>query len=516
MTDILWFFVFAQMMMGAFDTLYHHEGTERLAWRPSQRLELTLHGIRNLAYAVMFMALGWFEPRGGWAIALVLLLLGELFITLWDFVEEDRTRLLPASERVTHTLLTLNYGVILAMLIPWLIGLAQQPSALASSYHGLMSWFCILASIGVVISGLRDLAAAKRTERLTEREPSELAAILPARQSVLVTGGTGFIGSRLVQGLLAARHEVTVLTRNKSSVMPLAAHGPLRNIQSLEEIADNAHFDAVVNLAGEPISDTPWTKAKRVKIVQSRLRTTYDIIRLIKRLEHKPEVLINGSAIGWYGLRGDEILDEQAQGANCFSRRVCRSWERAAAPAESLGVRTVYLRTGLVLDRSGGMLAKLLTPFEFGLGGKFGHGKQWMSWIHRDDLVRLICHAIARREISGPLNGTAPEPVTNAEFTAALGKALKRPAILPVPAWPLRKGLGAFAEELLLSGQLVIPEVARRSGFIFEYPSIDLAFAQIVGSPPNSTAQDRAQAVLTAERRALAPQPALHGVSRRR
>jgi hypothetical protein len=203
MTDILWMFIFAQMMMGAFDTIHHHEGTERLAWRPSQQVELNLHGVRNLAYALMFTALGWFEPMGLWASALLALLAGELLITLWDFVEEDRTRHLPSSERVTHTLLTLNYGVILAMLVPWLIGLAQLPTALPTSYHGIMSWFCAISAVGVIFSGLRDLHAAQRTTRLTERAPATLATALPPQQTVLITGGTGFIGSRLVTALVA-------------------------------------------------------------------------------------------------------------------------------------------------------------------------------------------------------------------------------------------------------------------------------------------------------------------------
>lgn len=489
MTEVLWTFVIAQMMMGAFDTIYHHEGTERLAWRASQRIELNLHGVRNLAYAIMFTALGWFEPRGLWAVALLALLAGELLITLWDFVEEDRTRQLPASERVTHTLLTLNYGVILAMLVPWLAELVKQATELAPAYHGWMSWFCAIAALGVIVSGLRDLAAARRTARLTERDPASLAAALPTRQSILVTGGTGFIGSRLVTALIAAGHDVTVLTRNRAKVLPLAAAGPVRCVTSLDEIASDAHVDAIVNLAGEPISDTPWTKARRIRIVRSRLETTYDIARLTKRLEHRPAVLVSGSAIGWYGLRGDQPLTEADHGTPCFSRRVCVSWERAAGRAERLGVRTVYLRTGLVLDRSGGMLARLLAPFEFGLGGRLGDGKHWMSWIHRDDMVRLICHAIARDELSGPINAVAPETVTNRCFTEALGAALSRPTLIPVPAWPLRVTLGGFAEELLLSGQRVMPNVAMRSGFVFDYPTIDAALAQIVGSPRQDAAK---------------------------
>jgi len=483
MTDILWMFIFAQMMMGAFDTIYHHEGTERLAWRPSQRVELNLHGVRNLAYALMFTALGWFEPMGLWASALLALLAGELLITLWDFVEEDRTRHLPSSERVTHTLLTLNYGVILAMLVPWLIGLAALPTALSSAYHGVMSWFCAISAVGVIISGLRDLHAAQRTARLTEPDPATLAATLPPQQAVLITGGTGFIGSRLVTALLAAGHQVTVLTRSRSAALRLGVAGPLRCIHSLDEIDHETRIDAIINLAGEPISNGLWTKEKRKLISSSRLKATYAIKRLIARLSQKPSVFVSGSAIGWYGLRGDEPLTEADAGTACFSRRVCVSWERAASRVEQHGVRTVLLRTGLVLDRSGGMLARLLAPFEFGLGGRFGEGRHWMSWIHRDDLVRLICHAIATEGLTGPLNGVAPVPVTNRDFTKILARALSRPALLPIPTSPLRLVLGDFAEELLLRGQRILPEVAIQSGFDFEYPTLDIALAQIVGTP---------------------------------
>ncbi len=497
MTDILWIAVFAQMMMGAFDTIYHHEGTERLAWRASQRVELRLHGVRNLAYAVMFFTLGWFEPRGLLAGALLALLAGELLITLWDFVEEDRTRHLPATERVTHTLLTLNYGIILAMLVPWLVGLSDDATELASAYYGLMSWFCAVAALGVIVSGLRDLAAARRTVRLIERQPASLAASLSGRCSILVTGGTGFIGSRLVTTLLAAGHDVTVLTRDRAKALPLAAAGSVRCVTSLDEIASGAHIDAIVNLAGEPISDTPWTKAKRLRIVRSRLETTYAIARLVRRLDCKPSVFVSGSAVGYYGLRGNQPLTEADLGTPCFSRRVCVSWERAAKHVEGLGVRTVYLRTGLVLDRSGGMLARLLTPFEFGLGGRFGDGRHWMSWIHRDDLVRLICHAIAKDDLAGPVNAVAPEPVTNRRFTAALGHALSRPAVVPIPAWPFRFILGDFAQELLLSGQHILPDAALRSGFLFDYATIDAALAQIVGKE-GSKPSGKAAGVFTA------------------
>jgi uncharacterized protein (TIGR01777 family) len=252
-------------------------------------------------------------------------------------------------------------------------------------------------------------------------------------------------------------------------------------VTSLDQIGTSARFDAIINLAGEPISDGLWTARKRRKILRSRIKTTRAVIALIRRLRIRPAVLVSGSAIGWYGLRGDEILDETAEGFDCFSRELCVRWEREALQAATMGVRVVCLRTGLVLGSEGGVLSRMLAPFEFGAGGPFGSGLHWMSWIHRDDLVRLVVHAIATPALSGPLNGTAPTPVRNAAFAAALGRTLRRPAFVRMPAWPLRLALGAFAEELLLRGQRVIPAAALKSGFRFVYPSIDEALGAIVG-----------------------------------
>jgi uncharacterized protein (TIGR01777 family) len=492
MTGLIWTLLFLQVAMGAFDTVYHHELTERLAWRPSQAKELRLHGVRNLVYALIFVVLGWSRPHGAAAIALIALMLGELVVTLWDFVEEDRTRKLPASERVVHTLLTLNYGVVLALLVPLLLQWATLPTAIIPTFHGLWSGLCAAAAVAVAASGLRDLAAAGRARRIVLSDAASLAEALQGRRAVLVTGGTGFIGQRLVAALVAAGHEVTVLTRARASAADLPA--PIRIITALDQIADDARLDAIVNLAGESISDGLWTARKRRRILRSRLRLTRQVVGLIERLRTRPAVLVSGSAIGWYGLRGDEALDEPGDGRECFSRTLCMRWERAAAPAADLGVRLVLLRIGLVLAAEGGPLSRMLTPFELGLGGPFGAGRHWMSWIHRDDLVRLILHAVATPSLAGAVNGTAPRPVRNAAFAAALGRALARPAILPAPAAPLRLVFGAFADELLLSGQRVIPAAALNAGFRFLYPDLDQALGAIVGqtAPPTVPGQPRA------------------------
>ncbi len=488
-SDLIWALVAVQMALGLFDTLYHHELTERLAWRPTQARELRLHAVRNWLYAVLFATLGWLVPTGAVAWAVIAILAVEVVITLWDFVEEDLSRKLPATERVAHTLLALNYGAILVLLAPVLIGWAAQPTGLATADHGTWSWLCSIAAAGTLVFGLRDWTAALRAPHLREAPAGGLLPSLGGRRTVLVTGATGFIGRRLVAALVADGHAVIALVRNpeKAAALPM----PITLVDDLDRIDPATPIDAIVNLAGEPIANFWWTRAKRQRIVASRVETTRAVVALAGRLATPPKVLVNGSAIGWYGARdGAETQDETSGPAPCFTHDVCAAWEAEAARAEALGVRVVCLRIGLVLGQGGGMLSQMLTPFEFGLGGPMGDGRQVMSWIARDDLVGLIGHAIATKDLSGPVNATAPEPVTNRAFSRALGRALHRPALLPVPAFVLRRLAGQLAEELLLGGQRVLPAKALASGYRFRHATIDSALADVVGSKQRRAFKD--------------------------
>ena len=479
-SSLLWWLIAVQIAMGAFDTLFHHELTERLAWRPSQRGELRLHAVRNALYALLFLTLGFAEPRG-WLAALTLtVLLAEVGITLADFVEEDLSRRLPASERINHTLLALNYGGILVLIVPILLSWAEEPTTLPLTTHGAWSGLALSASLGVAVFGAREWLAAARSDRLAEPPAAGLAGGLPPGCRVLVTGGTGFIGRRLVAALAASGHAVTVLTREAVRAASLPA--PHAVVTRLDQIPDDARFDAVVNLAGETVADGLWTRARRRRILASRLRTTRELRRLIARLDRRPAVVVSGSAVGWYGVRNDTALTEASAPGGGFTHRVCAAWEREAGRIGSLGPRVVTLRIGLVFAVEGGVLARFLTPFEFGLGGPIGDGRQWMSWITRDDLVRLIVHAIIEPRLAGPVNATAPNPVRNSGFAQALGAALHRPALVPVPAWPLDRIGGDYARELLLGGQRVLPEAASATGFRFLHPDLPSALVCMLGA----------------------------------
>lgn len=490
MTDpVLWILVCLQIVMGGFDILYHHEFTERLAWRPSAATELVLHAARNGLYAVLFLTFAWFEPHGIWAGLFAAVICVEILITLWDFVEEDLSRKLPASERITHTLLAINYGAIMAYLLPVLLSWTAQASRFEPVSYGVAeagSIFLTLCAAGVCLFAVRDVFVSRRVRALdTALNPAEnLAVKLDRRYRVVVTGGTGFVGSRLVDALSAAGHAVIVLTR--SPVRAAHLRPPFTMVTDLDQIPRHLRIDAVINLAGEPIGNGLWTRRKRQRALRSRLKITRAVGRFIRRLDTPPKVLVSASAIGFYGLRSEEVLSEADGGTDCFSHRLTESVERAAKEAGRGIARTVCLRIGLVLGCEGGVLGNLLPAFDWGLGGPMGSGRQWMSWIERDDLVRLIIHTIVTEDLDGIVNATAPNPVRNAEFASTLARSLGRPAFFRLPAMPIRLILGDMGQELLLSGQRVMPVKALTNGFEFRYAQLDCALDYCLGRAANA------------------------------
>jgi hypothetical protein len=268
-------------------------------------------------------------------------------------------------------------------------------------------------------------------------------------------GGTGFIGRRLAESLAAAGHSVSAVGRG----------------------GEPGEADAIVNLAGEPIAQR-WTREAKRKIRESRIVGTRRLVQALAQLPKRPGVLVSASAIGYYGNRGDEILTESSAPASGFLAELCRDWEKEADAAESLGVRVVKLRIGVVLGSGGGALARMLPPFKMGVGGRLGSGKQWMSWIHIDDVAGLIRFALDDPTIRGPVNATAPNPVTNAEFTGILASALHRPAFMPVPAVALKTLFGEMSS-VLLDSQRVLPRVAESAGYQFKYKALPPALAQL-------------------------------------
>jgi hypothetical protein len=330
---------------------------------------------------------------------------------------------------------------------------------------------------------------------------------------VFLTGATGFIGRALVPRLLRDGHHVVAWVRSDSSarsrlgaeveLVPMDG-GDRRVIAALERC------DAVVNLAGEPLIGARWTTARRAALRRSRIDLTERLVRAIAAAQTRPRVLVSGSAVGSYGDRGDEWLTEESPVGADFLAHLCSDWEVAARQAEAFGVRVVRLRTGIVLGRDGGALAPMLPLFRLGLGGPVGSGRQYLPWVHLHDLVEIIVRALTDDSLAGAVNGVAPEPATSRAFARALGRTLRRPAMLPAPAFALRAALGESAS-VLLTGQRVVPAVLQRRGFTFLFPSLTPALDDILHGTPvaigsftgvvaGDDAQGRGRAYLAAHR----------------
>jgi uncharacterized protein (TIGR01777 family) len=304
---------------------------------------------------------------------------------------------------------------------------------------------------------------------------------------VFVTGGTGLIGTRLVRRLGEHQDSVVVLTRRPTEARErlgpactVVEGDPMKPGPWMDAIDD---CDAVIHLAGENVFARRWNEAFKNLIRDSRVRGTDNVVQALSKNPRttagNPRVLVNASAVGYYGPHGDEELTEDSPPGDDFLARACVDWEKAALAGERLGLRVAVVRVGVVLDPQGGALAKLLTPFKLGAGGKVGTGRQWMPWVHRDDIVGLFLLALDSANATGPINGTAPNPVTNYEFTKALGRALGRPTLLPTPAFALRLMLGEVAG-VVTSGQRVLPRRAQALGYQFKFPTIDGALADLL------------------------------------
>lgn len=288
---------------------------------------------------------------------------------------------------------------------------------------------------------------------------------------IAITGASGLVGSELCAFLRGMGHDVYTVSRKTENID--------RNVLSFDSVHAWEGLDAVVHLAGEPIAER-WSDEKKLRIQNSRSQLTHKVSVLLSTLTQPPKVFVSASAIGWYGNRNDDEITEESKVGQGFLSQVCQQWEKAVDPAREKGIRCVHPRIGIVLTPKGGALKKMLLPFQLGLGGPVGSGQQWMSWISLDDLIDLLYFSIQNPQVDGVINATAPNPVRNRDFGFALGKALSRPAYMPLPSFVVRLIFGEMGEALLLEGARVLPQKAQELGFSFSHPSLDVCFQDII------------------------------------
>jgi hypothetical protein len=295
---------------------------------------------------------------------------------------------------------------------------------------------------------------------------------------VLITGSTGLIGSALAPFLSATGHPVIRMVRAATGRDQEVAWDPAKNQIDAGRLEG---LDGVVHLAGENIAARRWNEEQKARIRDSRVKSTLLLSKTLARLERPPRVLVSASAIGYYGDRGDALLTETSSSGNDFLAQVCREWEEATDPAAQAGIRVVHPRFGVILSPNGGALAKMLTPFRLGLGGRIGSGRQWISWIAIDDAVGAIYHALTAESLHGPVNAVAPNPVTNRDFTKSLGRVLRRPTVFPMPAFMARLAFGEMADALLLASARVEPRVLLDSKYHFLHEHLESALRHLLG-----------------------------------
>ena len=293
---------------------------------------------------------------------------------------------------------------------------------------------------------------------------------------LLITGSSGLIGSALMSFMITAGHDVRRLVRCSPTDRDLC-WSPEEGSIDLNRLGE---IDAVVHLAGENIASGRWTAAKKARIADSRTKGTSLLAKALAELDHKPKVLVSASGVGFYGNRGNQVVDETSEAGEGFFAQLAAQWEQAACPAAEAGIRMVNIRTGMVLSAAGGALKKMLLPFKMGLGGVIGSGNQYISWVAIDDVVKMIHHVIITESISGPVNLVTPNPATNYQFTKTFGRVLHRPTIVPMPAFAVRLLFGEMANELLLASIRVEPKVLTASGYGFEYPRLETALRHML------------------------------------